>query len=196
MLSLAPVVPHIPIILTLIAGAMTSAFWGAALAHRLSEHRLEQLICILLTGIGILLIAEAFIPGEIPAFLSTTLVWRIAAGIIFGLAIGLVSSLLGVAGGELIIPILIFAYGIDVKTAGTASLIISLPTVIVGILRYAAQKAYHDQQALTGTVAPMGAGSILGALVGGLLVGIIPASLLKVVLGIILLITAWRFFRK
>ena len=59
------------------------------------------------------------------------------AGVLFGLGIGLISSLLGVAGGEVIIPTLIFAYGADIKTAGTASLLISLPTVAVGIARYA-----------------------------------------------------------
>ena len=36
------------------------------------------------------------------------------------------------AGGEVIIPTLVFAYGLDIKTAGTASLLISLPTVTVG----------------------------------------------------------------
>jgi len=39
--------------------------------------------------------------------------------------IGLVSSVLGVAGGELIVPTLVFGFGADIKTAGTASLLIS-----------------------------------------------------------------------
>ncbi len=194
-LSLDPITPHVPVILTLIAGAVTAAFWGAALAHRLSERRLEQLITTLLTLIGMMLIAEAFVPGDLPALLPAVTMWRVGAGILFGLAIGLVSSLLGVAGGELIIPTLIFAYGIDVKTAGTASLIISLPTVAVGIWRYAARKAYHDRQAFTATIAPMGIGSLIGAVGGGLLAGIVPSAWLKVALGLILLFSAWRLFR-
>ncbi|MBN1429391.1 MAG: sulfite exporter TauE/SafE family protein [Anaerolineae bacterium] len=195
-LSPAPIIPHISIILTLIAGAMFAAFWGAALARRLSERRLEQIICALLTLIGVMLIVEAFIPGELPAFLPSTMLWRIGAGVVFGLTIGLVSSLLGVAGGELIIPILIFAYGVDVKTAGTASLIISLPAVIVGVLRHAARKTYHDRAALMTTVGPMGAGSLIGALGGGLLAGIIPSHLLKIALGAILLFSAWHLFQE
>jgi uncharacterized protein len=41
------------------------------------------------------------------------------ARLVCGLAIGLVSSLLGVAGGELIIPTSVFAFGADIKTAWT-----------------------------------------------------------------------------
>src|SRR5918997_1318702 len=108
------------------------------------------------------LIVEGFLPGAAPALLPvSTAVW-IVAGVAFGLAIGLVSSLLGVAGGEVIIPTLVFAYGADIKTAGTASLLISLPTVAVGIARYARQRAYAPS-ALAETVAPMGLGSVIGA---------------------------------
>jgi len=41
----------------------------------------------------------------------------------------------------------------------------------------------------------MSLGSVIGAVIGGLLVGIVPAGLLKFGLGIILIISAWRTFR-
>jgi uncharacterized membrane protein YfcA len=107
----------------------------------------------------------------------------------------LVSSLLGVAGGELIIPTLLFAFGADVKTAGTASLLISLPTVAVGVVRHARLKAFDERLDLTQTVAPMGVGSVIGAVTGGLLVGLVPAAALKLVLGVILIVSAVRIFR-
>jgi uncharacterized protein len=115
--------------------------------------------------------------------------------VLFGLGIGSVSSLLGVAGGEVIIPTLIFAYGADIKTAGTASLLISLPTVAVGIARYARQCAYASS-ALARTVAPMGLGSVVGAVIGGLLVGSVPAAVLKFGLGVILILSACHTFRR
>jgi uncharacterized membrane protein YfcA len=90
---------------------------------------------VLLVLIGVLLIIEGFLPSQLPAFLPKALAWHISAGLLFGLLIGLVSSLLGVAGGELIISTLVFAFGADILTAGTASLIVSLPTVIVGVAR-------------------------------------------------------------
>ena len=117
------------------------------------------------------------------------------AGVLCGLGIGLVSSLLGVAGGELLIPTLVFGFGADIKTAGTASLLVSLPTVAVGVVRYARRGAFAGRAAVTGTVVPMGAGSVLGALLGGLLVPYTPQALLKLGLGVILNVSAWRIFR-
>ncbi len=185
-----------PIILSLIAGAMITAFLGAALAGRLSNEQLERLILVLLVGIGIALIIESFLPQQIPALLPTALIWWIPAGILFGLAIGLVSSLLGVAGGEIIIPTLVFAFGVDIKTAGTASLLISFPTVLVGLVRYASRGAFQDPIPLKKTVVPMGIGSVIGAFAGGMVAGIVPAAALKFALGVILNISAFRVFHK
>ena len=151
---------------------------------------------MLLLIIGVALIIEAFIPQNSSGFVPLNPIWRAVTGILFGLAIGLVSSLLGVAGGELIIPTLIFAFGADVKIAGTASLFISFPTIVVGLLRYARRGAFTDRTSLSETVAPMGVGSIIGAIIGGLLVGVIPANLLKLALGIILIVSALRIFRS
>lgn len=194
-LSFERVAPLTPAVLALIGGAVLAAFAGATLFGRLSEARLERTILVLLVGIGVALMAEAFLPTSIPALVSDDIPWHVATGILFGLAIGLVSSLLGVAGGELIIPTLVFAYGADIKTAGTASLLVSLPTVLVGVGRFASRGAFAERRALTETVAPMGVGSAIGAFIGGLLVGFLPASALKFWLGVILIISALRIFR-
>jgi uncharacterized protein len=193
-LSFVQVLSLLPVIFSLIFGAVITAFFGVAIAGRLTNEQLERVILVLLVLIGFALIIEGFLPQQIPAFLPPALSWRIPAGIFFGLAIGLVSSLLGVAGGEVIIPTLIFAFGADIKTAGTASLLISLPTVLVGVIKYASRGAFADRTALSSTVAPMGVGSAMGAVIGGMLVGMVPPAVLKVFLGIILNISAFRVF--
>jgi uncharacterized membrane protein YfcA len=182
-------------VLALIAGAVAAAAAGTALFGRLTDARLERTILALLLVIGSALIVEGFLPQTERALLPDTVNVWIVAGVMFGLGIGLVSSLLGVAGGEVIIPTLVFVYGADIKTAGTASLLISLPTVAVGIARYAMRGAY-DRLALVETVAPMGLGSIIGAVIGGLLVGVVPAPVINVGLGVILLVSARRTFRR
>jgi len=58
------------------------------------------------------------------------------AEIAIGAGIGLASSVLGVAGGELLIPTLIFIFGADIRTAGSASILISLGIVLMGLWRY------------------------------------------------------------
>jgi len=185
------VAPYSPAIVALITGAVIAAWAGTALFGRLSDVWLERMILALLLVIGVALIVEGFLPGGAPALLPASSVVWIVAGVTFGLAIGLVSSLLGVAGGEIIIPTLVFAYGVDIKTAGTASLLISLPTVAFGIARYARQRAYTSHTFVE-TVAPMGVGSVIG----GLLVGSVPAAILKFGLGVILIVSAWRTFRR
>ena len=150
-LSLASVEPLAPALLALVAGAVVAAVAGTALVHRLSDERLERAIQILLLVIGVALIVEGFLLQEVPGFLPVDTAVRAAAGLLFGLLIGLVSSLLGVAGGEVIIPTLVFAYGADIKTAGTASLLVSLPAVAVGIARHARRGGY-DRAALAGAV--------------------------------------------
>jgi uncharacterized membrane protein YfcA len=183
-------------IIGLITGGIAGALLGPGLFHRLSNERLERVLLWLLTGIGTALIVEAFLAQESAGFVPTASGWRLGAGVVFGVGIGLVSSLLGVAGGELIIPTLIFAFGFDIRAAGTASLLVSLPTVAVGILRHARRGGYTEPHAIRETVLPMGAASVIGALAGGLLVGLIPVPLLKGVLGGILIVSAGRIFRS
>lgn len=65
----------------------------------------------------------------------------------------------------------------------------------VGVLRHRRLGAFEESRDLTGMVAPMGAGSVVGAVAGGLLVGIVPAGALKLLLGIILIVSAARIFR-
>ena len=54
------------------------------------------------------------------------------AEILAGFGIGSVTALLGVAGGELLIPKLVLLFGADIKLAGSLSLALSLPTMLVG----------------------------------------------------------------
>ncbi|RME71079.1 MAG: sulfite exporter TauE/SafE family protein [Chloroflexi bacterium] len=194
-LSLAPVTAAWPVIAAMIAGAVTSAFWGAGAARRASNEQLERVILVLLVGIGGVLMGEAFLPQDVGGLLPETAAVQAVAGVGFGLTIGLVSSMLGVAGGELIIPTLVLAFGLGVKAAGTASLVISLPTVLVGLARYARHGALDDRAALKEVVLPMSIGSVLGAGTGGLLVGLVPAAALKFVLGAVLIVSAVRIFR-
>ncbi len=193
-LTLAPIMPLLIPMTAMIAGAMITAFVGTALVGRLSNERLEQVILVFLVLIGSLLIIEGFLPAQLPALVPDDPVWQVATGVLFGLVIGLVSSMLGVAGGELIIPTLVFAYGAEIKVAGSASLLISLPTVLIGVIRYLDQGAYQGRRDLNETIAPMGIGSIIGAVIGGLLVGIVPSAILKVGLGVILIWSASRIF--
>ena len=190
-----PVVELLPIAIAMTTGAVLAAYVAIGFVHRLPETGLRRLILVLLVAIGVALIVEAFVTHDGGGLLDRRGVLPLLVAVACGLAIGTVSSLLGVAGGELIIPTLLFIFGTDIITAGTVSLLVSLPTVGVGVGRHARRGTYADRVDWTATIVPMGIGSIIGAVIGGLLVGIAPDDLLKIILGIILIVSAARVFR-
>lgn len=191
----AELLPLVPVIIAFIAGGMSGAYIGALYVKKISEQILERVILGLLLFIGLLLIGESFYPfvtGGIPA----PLLGLLLIALVFGIGIGIISSLLGVAGGELIIPTLILAFGVDIKLAGTASILISLPTVIIGLSKHYANGAFSNKQDLSELVLPMGIGSIIGAFIGGMLIIYISGNWLKLILGLILIISAVKIFNK
>jgi uncharacterized protein len=101
----------------------------------------------------------------------------------------------GVAGGELVIPTFVFGFGADINAAGTASLLVSLPMVAVGVLRYRASGGYAAKGAVRHVGVPMAVGSLAGAILGAALVGWVDIRLLKSVLGVVLAVSALRMWR-
>ena len=126
------------------------------------------------------------------------LLWggQLVAGVVAGFIIGVVAALLGVAGGELLIPTLVLLFGADIKLAGSLSLAVSLPTMLVGFSRYSRDQSFSVLGRNKVFVAIMAAGSIIGTFVGGLLLGIVPSAILLPVLAAILLISAWKVWNR
>ncbi|ECJ2318331.1 TSUP family transporter [Salmonella enterica subsp. enterica serovar Newport] len=119
----------------------------------------------------------------------------IIAGVISGFFIGIVAALLGVVGGELLIPTIVILFGVDIKQAGSLSLMISLPTMIVGFSRYINADAFQILRKEKSLFVWMVAGSVIGAAMGGLMLGLFPVKALMTLLGVILLISAIKTFK-
>lgn len=120
---------------------------------------------------------------------------RWIAGVIAGFGIGVVAALMGVAGGELLIPTLILLFGANIKLAGSLSLAVSLPTMVVGFSRYSRDSSFIVLKQNWRFVAVMAAGSLIGAAIGGHLLGIVPAAVLLPILSAILLISAVKVWQ-
>lgn len=189
------IAPHLPAIIGMLAGSISAAWIGAGLIHRLSDRLLGRLILVLLVALGLILIAEGLLAAEPTRRVGEGIVPTLLVAALCGIGIGLVSSLLGVAGGELIIPTFILLYGLDPKLAGSISILIGLPTIAIGLARWLARDGIlHDRATLTGTLVPLAAGSVLGALAGAALLGLVPGEALKIGLGVILIWSASRIF--
>lgn len=179
-----------PVIVNLLAGSLVGAWFGAGLATRLSAAALHRVIAVLLAGIALVLLL-----GHHPESRSTAALTGaalVAAGVLAGFLIGVVSSLLGVAGGELLIPTLILLFGVEVKVAGSFSLAVSLPTMLAAFTRYSRDQSFVVLRRNRLFVLAMAAGSLLGTFVGGRLLGVIPDRVLLPMLSLILMISAVR----
>jgi uncharacterized membrane protein YfcA len=192
--SLMDVGAFVPAIVALGLGGMIAAWFAVRLLARVSDHRLERAITILLMGIGLLLISERFLPAGLPALVPTEAGWQIVVGIVLGACIGTASTFLGVAGGELLIPALVFIFGADIHTAGTAVLFVSIPTVCVGLVRYRRIGLTPSRATLIRVGLPMGVESLIGAAAGGAFAGSTSAEVLKLLLGVILIAAALKAF--
>lgn len=179
-------------ILGLVTGGILGAPAGVALISRLDNRQLDRALGGVLALIGGLLLLEGglgletatSVTGDIP---------RLVTGVFLGIGIGTVATLLGVAGGELLIPTFVLVFGAGIKEAGTASLMVSLPTLVVGLMRHGV-KGWRPGSAGSSIIVPMGIGSVLGSLAGAALVRYSPIGLLKILLGVILIVSAWKTF--
>jgi uncharacterized membrane protein YfcA len=185
---------HWPIIVNLLAGSLFGAWAGAEWATRLRSEMLYKIIAVLLIIIaGILLFAHDTATGATTTLLSG---WpQIVAGVIAGFVIGVIASLLGVAGGELLIPTLVLLFGADVKLAGSLSLAVSLPTMLVGFTRYSRDQSFSVLRTNWLFMLVMAVGSMVGTLIGGRLLGLVPSAILLPLLAALLVLSAVKVWR-
>lgn len=190
------ITPHLPAVLGMLAGSMSAAWVGADWLRRAQDRLLGRLILFLLVALGFVLIVEGiFVPTPV-RLVGEELLPTVLVAAACGIIIGLVSSLLGVAGGELIIPVFILLFGVEVKVAGSMSMLVGIPTIVVGLLRhFGPDSVLRETPVWRSTVLPLGAGSVLGAIIGALALGLVASQAIKIGLGIILIWSAWGVFR-
>jgi uncharacterized protein len=181
------------VVVNLLAGSLLGAWLGASWATRMHSSALYKLIALLLVGIAVVLVmGHASSEIHVPILQG----WRLwIVGACAGLAIGIVASLLGVAGGELLIPTLVLLFGVEIKLAGSLSLAVSLPTMIVGFVRYSRDQSFTVLARHRWFLGLMAAGSITGSLIGAYLLGYTSGSVLYPLLALILVLSAAKVWR-
>jgi uncharacterized membrane protein YfcA len=158
---------------------------GSRQAHRFSTPLLRRVVCVYLLVVGVWMIVEAvaradhtLMDPEGPAR------WALAALLAF--VIAALSGVLGVAGGEMRIPALIYLFAMPVKEAGTVSLLVSVPTVAAGAFTY--RRLGHIPDRVLAVAVLMGLGSLLGVLIGAALLPLVDRHTVKGLLGVVLLV--------
>lgn len=184
---LAALAPQWTAVVNLLAGSLVGAWLGATWATRMRSATLYRVLAGLLV-----LIAAALLGSHLGGVGTLDLSGevRAVAGLMAGVGIGVVAALMGVAGGELLIPTIILLYGVDIKIAGSLSLAVSLPTMLVAFTRYSRDRSFSVIRDNGRFLLVMASGSVLGTVVGGLLLGVVPNMVLVPTLALLLVLSA------
>ena len=102
-----------------------------------------------------------------------------------GLIAGVVSSMLGVGGGIILVPILILLMKLDPHQAIGTSLAIIIPTVLVGAYSHYQLGNVNVQLAII-----IATGAVIGAVIGAHVAEALPSLYLKRIFGVVLFIIA------
>lgn len=191
--SFSDIALHGDVVVNLLAGSLAGAWLGAGWAIRLQSGMLYRTIAILLMAIALILLFGHDVMGNSQPLFSGVI--QAVCGVAAGFSIGVVAALLGVAGGELLIPTLILLFGVDLKLAGSLSLAISLPTMLVSFTRYSRDQSFAVLGKNRSFVLIMAFGSLAGAFLGGQLLGRISNAVLLPLLAVILVISAVKIWR-
>ena len=110
--------------------------------------------------------------------------------VLFGVLAGVASGLLGIGGGTLMVPFLTLAVGLTQHQAEATSLLVILPTAVVGTLALR-RRGVGD----AGLALRFGAVGAVGAVLGALLALALPASTLRLVFAGFVAIVGVRLLR-
>lgn len=193
-ISYTMILNNIHVVFSIVPGSLIGAYYGAKKAIRLSEEVLRKIILILLIFLSIvMMLGHRVLHVNILIFQNKTII--IITSLLAGFVIGVIASTLGVAGGEIIIPTIIILYNIDIKIAGSLSLAISIPTMIVGLNQYIkSSQAVVIKQNIS-FVLIMILGSLVGSYLGAKLLIYVKSEYISLILGIIYLFSAIKVFK-
>ena len=114
--------------------------------------------------------------------------------ILLGIIAGLSSSLVGIGGGIIIVPVLVFVFGFDQKMAqGTSLLLLAMPVALAGAVTY-----YKAGNVDVKTALVLAACFVVGGFLGGKLANKLDTFYVKKIFAIFMIIMAvkYLFFDK
>ena len=169
--------------------SLAGAAIGVLQRERMPVRPLKIIVCVYLIVVGLWMLYEALTHVEHVLLEPTGMVrWSLAALIAF--AIAAVSGVLGVAGGEMRIPALLYLFGVPIVEAGTLSLAVSIPTVAAGAFTDRRRGGIPNSSLRVAVL--MGVASAVGVLIGAALLPYADRESIKGALGVVLLLATVR----
>ncbi len=171
----------VPAAVALAAGSVVGALVGTALLKRLPLAVLRWAGIALLVGVAVrLLFPVPAHAGPVPLSF-----WPLAGLVALGFAVGIASGLFGIGGGVLIVPSLVLLFGVGELIAKGTSLLVMIPTGVVGTARNL-RAGLVD----LGAVLAVGLPAIAAAVAGSALAFLLPAALSSLLFALLLLVVS------
>ena len=107
--------------------------------------------------------------------------------LVLGLIAGALAGLLGIGGGVILVPAMVFLLAVDQHTAQGVSLVVIVPTAIVGALTHSRRGNVLPQLAVS-----LGLAAVIGALLGSWVSGQLDGTWLRRGFGVFVVAVAVR----
>ncbi len=172
----------------MVVGSVPGAYAGASLGRRVSQRKLKAFIAFILALVLVRLAADVFYPANGQALLGGQL--ELPSSAFFGFVIGMVAGSVGVAGGEYRIPVFTYLFGMQIKVAGTASQLVSIPTLIAAAAKYAKQNAISRNSLKIALI--LGVPSVVGVVLSNFIILSASNNFIKLIFGAIIAYTIAR----
>ena len=163
------------------AGAVIGAVIGSRLLRRIPLVWLRWLFIVLL-----LVVAARMVMVEPERGAALDLSWLVVLGYLaLGLVMGIASGLFGIGGGVIAVPALVAVFGVSDLIAKGTSLLVLVPTSIVGTVANLRARAVDLRAGLV-----VGVAATVAAVPGVALAVLIPPRLSSILFALLLLIAA------
>ncbi len=162
-------------------GAVSGALIGSSLLRRLSLPWLRWMFIVLIVLVAARLLLVTPERGE-----SLDLSVGVALGYIgLGLVMGIASGLFGIGGGIIAVPALVAIFGISDLIAKGTSLLVMIPTSVVGTVSHSRARAVDVRAGLV-----LGIAATIASVPGAILALSLPPRLSAVLFAALLLVVA------
>lgn len=174
----------------IVVGGVTGSTVGASIAKRVKDQWLQVIFAAVAIASALKMIFDAPADDGASVFPSISAL-AVVAYIGAGLAMGLLSSLVGVGGGIILVPLLSLLIGLSQTNAQGLSLIVMAPISLVGALR-------HSRSGYTNWAAGVAIG-IGGAIMSPITAQValnMPSTILPKLFALLLIYTAGQLIHK
>ncbi|MBP1764585.1 MAG: Sulfite exporter TauE/SafE [Firmicutes bacterium] len=104
-----------------------------------------------------------------------------------GLCAGMASGILGVGGGIILVPVMVFILGLTQHMAQGISLLVIIPTALSGAYHLHKEKLIHYRTAFY-----LAVGAVIGTILSSNFVQMVPGKLLQETFGIFIIFTGLK----